>query len=390
MKKILFIINDNLSSNARSLYEIKSLADTNNKITVLCDKYHPRIKFLKKKNIKIIPLNFKNNLVNKLLWFIFLIDFKWLEFLKINLNKFSFDVVHIQNNYLFKTVYKFFKSKKKNQKIILDIHDSLPESFISWNKEKHFLLRLLYLIFTNLRRLRKYEHWSVRKSTRTLVTTNESKNKITKLYSKYLKNKIHVIENLESVLNFQKKFKIKLKKGSNLRIIYFGSFAPHRGLETIINCAKLFADLKVEFYLIGALNTLYSKKISNYKSKNLKILKRIDLKNLKKFTNSMSIGIVPHIKNMHTDTTIPYKLSQYMSLGIPQIVSNCKPLVQTLKESKSGLIYKSGNHLDLAKKIKIIQKLNLQKLKSNSLKYFKKNNWELIVHKNILNIYEEI
>ena len=93
---------------------------------------------------------------------------------------------------------------------------------------------------------------------------------------------------------------------------------------------------------------------------------------------------------MHTDTTIPYKLSQYMSLGIPQIVSNCRPLVKTLKKSKSGLIYRSGDHLDLAKKIKIIQELNLWKLKSNSLKYFKKNNWELIEHKNILNIYDKI
>ena len=199
-----------------------------------------------------------------------------------------------------------------------------------------------------------------------------------------------MIENLESVSHFQKKFKSKLKKGSYLRVIYFGSFAPHRGLETIINCSKLFINLKVEFYLIGALNTFYSKKISNYKSKNLKILKRIDLKKLKKFTNNMSIGIVPHIKNMHTDTTIPYKLSQYMSLGIPQIVSNCRPLVKTLKKSKSGLIYRSGDHLDLAKKIKIIQELNLWKLKSNSLKYFKKNNWELIEHKNILNIYDKI
>ena len=39
MKKILFITNDNLSSNARSLYEINSLADSKNQVTVLCDKY---------------------------------------------------------------------------------------------------------------------------------------------------------------------------------------------------------------------------------------------------------------------------------------------------------------------------------------------------------------
>lgn len=49
MKKILFVINDNLSSNARSLYEIHSLSKAGNKVTILCDEYNPKIKFLKKK-----------------------------------------------------------------------------------------------------------------------------------------------------------------------------------------------------------------------------------------------------------------------------------------------------------------------------------------------------
>ena len=390
MKKILFIINDNLSSNARSLYEINSLADSKNQVTVLCDKYSPKIKFLKKKNIKIISKNFKSSLINKILWFIFLIDFEWLKFLKKYLKEVDFDFVHIQNNYLFKTVYCSLREKRIKQKIILDIHDSLPESFISWNNERNIFIRFFYLLFTNLKRLRNYEYWSIKKSSIILVTTKESKQKIITFYSKSLKEKIQVIENLESVFHFQKKFKSKLKKGKCLRIIYFGSFAPHRGLETIINCSKLLTNENIEFYLIGAINNSYSRKILNLKSRNLKVLKRIDLKKLKKFTNNTTYGIVPHIKNMHTDTTIPYKLSQYMSLGIPQIVSNCKPLVRTLKKSNSGIIYKSGDEIDLQKKIKQISGINFLKFSSNSLKHFKNNNWELVEHQNILNVYEKI
>ena len=238
--------------------------------------------------------------------------------------------------------------------------------------------------------MRNYESWSIRESTATIVTTKESKQKILSFYSKSFNKKTHIVENLES-LTFQKKFKKNLKNTSCLRVIYFGSFAPHRGLETIIECSNLLLkEKKIEFYLIGALNNEYSKKIFNNKSNNLKVLKRINLKRLKNFTNNKSVGIVPHINNMHTNTTIPYKLSQYMCLGIPQIVSDCKPLVRTIKKSKSGLIYKSGNPYDLKKKIIEIQKLNFNKLKFNSLKYFKNNNWELKEHRNIINIYDKI
>jgi len=389
MKKILFIINDNLSANARSLYEINSLASKNNLITVICDEYKPKIKFLKKKNIKIIIKGKNNNFFNKFFWFVFLIDFEWLKFLTKNKKKFNFEIIHLQNNYLFKTIFKFLILINKKPKIILDIHDSLPESFISWNKDKNIFKRLFYLPFTNIRRLRNYEFWSITKSVATLVTTLESKKKILNYYSKYLKKKINIIENLETLF-FQKKFKTPLRNSSILRVIYFGSFAPHRGLETIIDTSKLMIREKVEFYLIGASNNYYSKKILKNKSKNLKILKRINLNKLKNYTNTMSIGIVPHIKNMHTNTTIPYKLSQYMGLGIPQIVTNCDPIIRTIKKSKSGLIYKYGDPNDLKKTLKKINKLKIINLRLNSLKYFKKNNWELKEHKKILEVYEKV
>ena len=385
MKKILFIINDNISSNARSLYEIYSLAKSGHQIVIFCDKFQPKIKFLKQKNIKIVVKKSHNSLINKFLWYLFLIDYEWLNFLKQKQINKEYDIIHIQNNYLFKTVYKLINKKK----IVLDIHDSLPESFISWNNDKNPFLRLFYILFANLKRLRNYERWSVEKSLLTLVTTQESKKKILSFYSNSYNKKTYVLENLETLF-FQKKFKSKLKKSSNRRIIYFGGFAPHRGLETVIECSKLPIMQKIEFLLIGALNNNFSKKIEKSKSKNLKILKRIDLKKLKKFTNTNTIGIVPHLKNMHTNTTIPYKLSQYMSLGIPQIVSNCKPLTRTLKKSKSGLIFKSGDINDLKEKILKMNQTNLYKFRFNSLEYFKKHNWDKSEHFKIQNIYEKL
>ena len=170
------------------------------------------------------------------------------------------------------------KNKLISAKIIFDIHDCLPESYISWIKNRYILIRLIFLLFTNTYRLRNYEYFMIKKSYKTLVTCMESKKKMINFYSKKIKNKIIIINNLES-LEFKKKFKTKLKKTKKIRILYFGGFAPHRGIKTLITAANHLDRNKYEVYIIGAINNEYSKKIYEIsRKKNIKILKKIDLK----------------------------------------------------------------------------------------------------------------
>ena len=91
---------------------------------------------------------------------------------------------------------------------------------------------------------------------------------------------------------------------------------------------------------------------------------------------------------MHTNTTVPYKLSQYMCLGLPQIVSDCVPLKRIIKESKSGIVFNASNSIDLKKKILSLNTNLIKGLRKNSLKYFKKNNWEKSEEKIYLEVYE--
>lgn len=65
-----------------------------------------------------------------------------------------------------------------------------------------------------------------------------------------------------------------------------------------------------------------------------------------------NVGLVPHRRNPHTDSTIPHKLFQYMLMGKPVIVSNCLPLERLVLETKSGLVFEAGNSADLALQIK--------------------------------------
>ncbi|MDC0234515.1 glycosyltransferase [Candidatus Pelagibacter sp.] len=390
MKKILHIVNGNVSGNARNIYEIVSLAKKKFDVTVVSENYIPKLKIFKKFNIKVIVFKkHESTLSNKILWHFFLVDYNWLNFLNNKLKNQKFDYISIQNNYLGKTILKFKKVNKLfSAKIIFDIHDSLPESYISWNKNRNIFARLIFLLFTNTYRLRNYENYMIKNSYKTLVTCIESKKKMINFYSDKIKNKIIVINNLESK-EFQKKFKVKLKKTKKIRVLYFGGFAPHRGIKTLIESAFYLDKKKYEIYIIGSINNQYSKMIHKMnRPKNVKILKKINLKNLKKFLNDKTIGIVPHDANMHTNTTVPYKLSQYMSLGLPQLVSDCDPLKRIIKDSHSGIIFKSSDKFDLKEKILSFKIDLIRNLRKNSLNYFNKNNWESCEENTYLKIYE--
>ena len=132
MKKILHIVNGNVSGNARNIYEIVSLAKKKFDVTVVSENYIPKLKIFKKFNIKVIVFKkHESTLSNKILWHFFLVDYNWLNFLNNKLKNQKFDYISIQNNYLGKTILKFKKVNKLfSAKIIFDIHDSLPESYI--------------------------------------------------------------------------------------------------------------------------------------------------------------------------------------------------------------------------------------------------------------------
>ena len=105
-----------------------------------------------------------------------------------------------------------------------------------------------------------------------------------------------------------------------------------------------------------------------------------------------NVGLVPHVKSNHTDSTIPHKLFQYMALALPVIVSNCKPLERIISDSDCGLIYESKNPNSL--KTQMFKMYNMQNdlkiMSNNSLCAFNQNyNWS-ICEKKIINMYKNI
>ena len=72
------------------------------------------------------------------------------------------------------------------------------------------------------------------------------------------------------------------------------------------------------------------------------------------------VGLVPHNIGEHTNNTIPHKLFQFMMVGIPVLVSNCKPLERVVRSIDAGLVFEAGDPLDFADKVLTLNKEKLQ------------------------------
>ena len=390
MKKILIVSEEEILNDPRSKFIIYDLIESNYQISIL--NYRSIKKNIKiKKNCKLFYFEkkkLKNNFLNNILWILTKIDFNIYQDLnKIENN--SFDVIICINTKIAKTIAKYFYNS--DSQLILDLQDSLPDSYNSWYQHYSYFKSFLYKLFLPFSEIKNYEKSILDKYHNILLTTYEAKNRIKKYYGKKFLKKIVILENYD---DFNTKIFIK-KKSIKSYIIYFGSFAPHRGLETIIKSAYLLRKYNfIKFLIIGgAFGHHYTKSLiekkNNLKLRNLKILKWQNKKFLKKYSKKKSVGIIPHVKNQHTDSTVPFKLFQYMDQNMPQLVSNCKPLSRHIKNSKSGLIFRNSSEKDL--KLKILQIINDDKFNKfiiNGKKYIKSHNWKTKCTKKLINLIE--
>jgi glycosyltransferase involved in cell wall biosynthesis len=56
-----------------------------------------------------------------------------------------------------------------------------------------------------------------------------------------------------------------------------------------------------------------------------------------------NVGVIPHLKTEHTDTTIPNKLFDFMALGLPVLVSDADPLRRIVDEEDCGTHFRCGD-----------------------------------------------
>lgn len=232
---------------------------------------------------------------------------------------------------------------------------------------------------------------------RVIVVIDEAKERI--MDYGIPESKVAVISNAEDTEYFKG---IKLDQNivnrykDELIISYIGGFGPHRGIETTIRAMKYFkGTTKEKLLLVGSQSQIYENELRqlarDYDVQSItEIVRWQPFEKVPSYIEVSDIGLIPHNKNPHTDSTIPNKLFQYMLLGKPVIVSDCRPLKRIVEETECGLVFQSGNERDLADKmIELYEgERKRRKLGENGRRaVLEKYNWESEAEK-LLALYE--
>lgn len=263
----------------------------------------------------------------------------------------SIDVIHVHDLYLSKA--GVIAQKKLNIPLVLDLHENYVQALTQYAWSTRFPGKWLISI---KKWKRKEKEW-ITKADKIITVIQEMKNRYLKL--EFAEEKILVVPNTPNLKAFRA-FPLKksiLEKFHNRKILlYSGGFDLHRGLDTAILAMKYVSKKHPQalLTLVGdGRNKLELEEL--VKSEGVGKFVQFEgwqaQENIRSYVKRADIGIIPHVKSIQTDASIPHKLGYYMSEALPVITSNCISLERMVLNHDAGKVFESQNPKELAEHI---------------------------------------
>lgn len=286
-----------------------------------------------------------------------------------------YDLIHVHSPPDFE-VFAAFLPKLLGAKIVLDIHDPVPDFFAAkfGSENNNVYIKLLNLL----------ERISAKFADHVITVTDYWKDVISKR-SHIPDRKISVIVNLPDTRLFNpKKFTKKEKSNRNFSLLYPGTLNKHCGLDIAIKAINL---VKKE---IPSIKFLIYGKGSEYNRLQL-IVDDLGLEDFVFFHNHVSWEIIPKIVNdadigiallsghgEYSQQALNVKLFEFLAMGLPVVATRTKALRYYI-DKDIVMLSEPNDPNDVARCIRELyyNSNKRRELKRNGLKFIKKNNWEL-------------
>lgn len=184
---------------------------------------------------------------------------------------------------------------------------------------------------------------------------------------------------------------------SPLTITYTGGMDIHRGLESVIRAMPGVLEQKPEARLVLVGDGRIKPELEEL-TRSLGLEEQIWFEGwqaqalLKSYILGSDICLVPHLKTVHTDATIPHKLFHYMYYEKPVVVSNCRPLKRIVEAEKAGLVYEAGNAEALAQAILKLAETPTERVemgRRGRAAVLERYNWDATVQ-GLIGVYQQL
>jgi glycosyltransferase involved in cell wall biosynthesis len=305
------------------------------------------------------------------LWKLLLFFLRSMWFLAVHDREPRYDVIHVHSVPDFE-VFATIVPKILGTRIILDIHDLVPEFYASKFKvgERSIVFRLLLLI----------EKLSMAYSAEVIISNHLWATKLIK--RSVPPEKCTVIINYPDPSIFYQRQKPATTDGSFL-ICYPGTLNNHQGLDVAVRAMTLLRDQapNVRLLIIGDgpdRDKLKAMVKQERLDDRVSIRGLIPIEEVAETMAAVNLGVVPKRRDSFGNEAFSTKIMEFMAMGVPVIASNTR-IDQYYFNEDLVQFFESGSEEDLA--VKILELMH-DASKRNSLcakatKFIEQNNWDV-------------
>ena len=181
-----------------------------------------------------------------------------------------------------------------------------------------------------------------------------------------------------------------ITKQKEFTVLFRGRFLPESGIDTVIKTAHILETENINFRIIG-LGHMYrevNSLMANLKPKNIEMITKplpIEELRIKMLECHISLGQLANHPRLAR--TLPCKLFESLSLGLPYLTGRNEAVFELLEENETCFAIEPGNPYDLAKKILYLRDNTkiLQMVATNGYKLFKEKLTSTKLTKDIIN-----
>jgi glycosyltransferase involved in cell wall biosynthesis len=394
--RIGMLLDNEFTGDLRVENEVISLVKAGHEVYVFCLNYGDKKDFETYYGAKIFRKRIKKSYINKMRGltntFFDFYPYFWTKNVLTLTKRFPIDCIHAHDLHMLPSAFKI--NKKLKVKVVADLH----ENYVDALKHYSFVNTFPGNILISIKKWYRKEREWLAKVDSIITVIEEAVQRYIDLGIK--QEKIYIVENYLNEATFNAggiQQNILNQYKSNFTLSYIGGFDGIRGIEYLINAVPYIVKEINNFKLI-LVGDGENKNDLKQLTENLNIsdyvdfIGRVAYSEVPSYIAASDVCSIPHLKNSHTDNTIPHKLFQYMALKKPVLVTNCLPLKRIVESSNSGKAYQFDSSYELSEKIVAMYKNSeeLQKMGDNGAKVVNEiYNWRES-EKVLVKMYEDL
>ena len=375
--KVLSIVFSSFPIDPRPRREAEAMVEAGHEVDMICLRKEGQVSNESLYGVKVYRINIKRERHSKIRYI-----WQYLAFLGISFYlaarmhlKRKYDVIHVHNMPDF-LVFSAMIPKLMGAKIILDLHDPMPEVYMTKYglSKNHFVVKALLLVekasigFANI-------VLTPNKSFRDLFISRGCK-----------ESKIHIVMNspMETVFLAEK---IQKKAGEEtdkvFKVMFHGFIAKHNGLPLALEAISIAQKEipKIRFDIFGSADNAeglkeYSEHLHLGQIVRFHGLVSLDV--IAEYVVRSDLGIIPNLKTPFTEINFPTRIFEYLCLKTPVIAPKTQGVLDYF-DIESICFFEPGNAKSLAAAIINISKdtITRERYISRGYPIYFNHRWEL-------------